>query len=107
MNYQYQSKQMVVDALLKVVNASPNSQMQTFYSPFARNQPRTISQQEFITWFNYANSILDVSYNHTGLSNILSTKVNISQIFLQNNVPYEQRIESIKYELLSLARGII
>ena len=27
----YQSKQMVVDALLKVVNAAPNSQMQAPY----------------------------------------------------------------------------
>ena len=107
MNYQYQSKQMVVDALLKVVNASPNSQMQTFYSPSARNQPRTISYQDFITWINYANSILDISYNHTGLNNILSTKVNILEISLQNNVPYEQRIESIKYEIFNLARGIL
>lgn len=106
MNYQYQSKQMVVDALLKVVNAAPNSQMQASYY-YVPNQPRTISNQDFVTWLNYANSILDISYNHTGLNNILSTKVNISQISLQNNMPYEQRIERIKYELLNLARGIL
>lgn len=106
MNYQYQSKQMIVDALLKVVNAAPNSQMQTSYY-YTQNQPRIISNQDFITWLNYANSILDISYNHTGLNNVLSTKVNISQIALQNNAPYEQRIERIKYEILNLAREIL
>lgn len=106
MNYQYQSKKMVVDALLKVVNAAPNSQMQAPYY-FAQNQPRTISNQDFITWLNYANSILDISYNHTGLNNVLLAKANISQISFQNNIPYEQRIESIKYEILNLVRGIL
>lgn len=105
MNYQYQSKQMVVDALLKVVNAAPNSQMQIHCYYYYPNHP--ISDQDFTTWLNYANSILDISYNHTGLNDILSTKVNISQIALQNNVPYEQRIERIKYELINLARGIL
>ena len=102
----YQSKQMVVDALLKVVNAAPNSQMQAPYY-YVQNQSRPISNQDFITWLNYANSILDISYNHTGLNDILSAKVNISQISLQNNVPYEQRIERIKYEILNLARRIL
>lgn len=106
MNYQYESKQMVVDALLKVVNAAPNSQMQTSYY-FGQNQPRPITNQDFITWLNYVNSALEILYNHTGLNIFLSTKVSISQISLQNNAPYEQRIESIKYELLNLARGIL
>lgn len=106
MNYQYQSKQMVVDALLKVVNAAPNSQMQ-LPNYFVPNQPHTISNQDFITWLNYANSILDISYNHTGLNSILSAKINISQISIQNGMSYEQRIERIKYEILNLARGIL
>ena len=109
MNYQYQSKQMIVDALLKVVNAAPNSQMlATYYSSYLpQNQPRTISDQDFTTWLNYVNSILDISYNHTGLNNFLSAKIHTSQISLQNNVSYEQRIERIKYEILNLAREIL
>ena len=109
MNYLYQSKQMVVDALLKVVNAAPNSQLQTAYYSYylPQNQPRPISNQDFTTWINYVNSILDISYNHTGLNDILSTKINVSQIAIQNDVLYEQRIERIKYEILNLARGIL
>ena len=109
MNYQDKSKKMVIDALIKVVNAAPNSQMQAAYysNYFAQNQSRPISYQDFITWLNYAQSILDISHNHTGIDDILSTRVNISQISLQNNVPYEQRIERIKYELLNLAQRIL
>ncbi len=107
MNYQNESKQVVVDALLKVINSAPNSQMQTSYYYSAQNQPRTITNQDFIIWLNYVNSILDVSYNHTGLKDVLSTKVNISQISYQNNVSYEQRTERIKYELINLIRRIL
>lgn len=110
MNYQYQSKQMVVDALLKVVSAAPSSQIKApyYYAYYlAQNQPRTISNQDFSTWLNYVNSILDVSYNHTGLKNVLSAKVNISQISLRSDMPYEQRIERINNEILNLARGIL
>lgn len=102
----YKSKQMVIDALIKVVNAAPNSQMQTSYY-YASNQPHPISHQDYVTWLNYANSILDISYNHTGLNDFLSTKINISQISFQNNVPYEQQIDRIKHELLNLAQRIL
>ena len=100
-----QSRQMVVNALLKVVNAAPNPQIQTYY--YVPNQPRPITNQDFITWLNYVNSTLDISYNHTGLNNFLSTKINISQISLQNNMPFEQRIDSIKREIINLAQEII
>lgn len=103
----YQSKQMIVDALLKVVSAAPNSQMLPPYYFHAKNQLRPISNQDFATWLNYVNSILDISYNHTGLNNVLSTKANISQVSFQNNVSYEQRIERIKYEILNLVRSIL
>lgn len=100
------SRQMVIDALIKVVNAAPDSQMQTsFY--YAPNQPRPVSPQDYIAWLNYANSILDVSYNHTGLNDFLSAKISISQISAQNNATYEQRIERIKFELLNLAQRIL
>ncbi len=107
MNYQTQSKQMVVDALLKVVKAAPTSQIQAPYFYPVRTQPHTISLQEFNTWLNYVNSILDISYSHTGFNNIQVAKLKVLHITSQNNMTYMDMIVQIKDVILNLAQEIL
>lgn len=95
---------MVIDALFKVINSAP-----ALYSQ--RNSPQSyqrndVSTQEFNTWVNYANQILDISYNHIGLNSIVSTKIIINQLILQYGVSNMQRIDQIKQELIKLTQVI-
>lgn len=102
-----QSKQMVVDALIKVINAAPvlYSQRKNIYSQTYQNSD--ISIQEFNTWLDYANQILDISYNHLGITTILSTKATMSQISSQNGVSNLHKIEQNKQELLKLTQVVL
>jgi len=101
-----QSKQMVINALIKVINAAPVPYSNNNYYPPV--QPNTdISMQEFNTWVNYANQILDIAYNHIGIDTILSTKIAISQISSQYGISNIQRIDQIKRELLNLTQAIL
>lgn len=108
-----QSKQMVVNALINVINAEPGlySQKKNIYAlnnglRSKGRSGRDISVREFNTWMDYANQVLDISYNHIGLNDILSAKIAISQLSSQNEVPNEQRIEQIKQELFKLTQTI-
>jgi len=105
MNYQYQSKQMVADALVKVANSAPGSPMQVGYLPY--NNRNSISAQEFSNWVNYVNSTLDISYNHTRLNIILQAKITVSQISSQRGLPYMQLIDQINSVILNLAYSIL
>lgn len=102
-----QSKKMVVNALIKVINAAPGlySQKNYLHSQIYRNSD--VPMQELNTWMNYANQILDISYNHIGINAILSTKIVISELYSQYGVSNIQRIEQIKQELLKLTQVIL
>ena len=69
----YQSKQIVIDALIKVINAAPGLYFQRNHLYCQTYQNSDISMQEFNTWVDYANQILDISYNHIGYYAILIT----------------------------------
>lgn len=66
-----------------------------------------VSMQEFGTWVNYANQILDISYNHIKHDAIFSAKTMIYQIASQYGVSNIQRIEQIKNVLLNLVQTIL
>lgn len=103
-----QSKQMVINALIKVVDSAPYLcvQMNSLYSQ-QQYQVRDVSMQEYNTWIDYANQVLDISYNHIGLNAILTTKLSISQLNLQYGMLNLQRIEQVKQMLLQLVQIII
>lgn len=101
-----QSKQMVINALIKVINAAPELHFQRNYLYPQAYQNSDVSMQEFKTWMNYANQVLDISYNHIGLNDILMTKTAISQLSFQYGVPNIQCIVQVKQELLKLAQII-
>lgn len=103
----YQSKQIVIDALIKVINAAPGLYSQTKYLYSRTYQNSDVSMQEFDTWMNYANQILDISYNHIGFKAIILTKIRIRQLSSQYGVSIAQRIDQIKKELLNLAQLIL
>lgn len=105
------SKEMVINAIYKVINSAPNINTAVNYnynySYYTRND---ISKQEFDTWINYAYQILDISYNHIGLNCILTTKNTILKLvnqFNQLGTPYMQRVFGISTELLNLAQMIL
>lgn len=102
-----QSKQMVIDALFKVVNSAPALYFQGNYLHPQTYQRNDVSMQEFNTWVNYANQILDISYNHLGLNTIMSTKMMITQLASQYGVSNIQRIDKIKQELIKLIQIIL
>lgn len=103
----YQSKQIVIDALIKVINAAPGFFSQRNYLYPQTYQSRDVSMQEFNTWMEYANQILDISYNHIGYNAILTTKMAIGQLSSQYGVSFIQRVDQIKQELLNLTQLIL
>ena len=103
----YQSKQIVIDALIKVINAAPGLYSQRNYLYHQTYQKSDISMQEFNTWVDYANQILDISYNHIGYNAILTTKIAIGQLSSQHGASFIQRVDQIKRELLNLAQLIL
>ena len=107
MNYQNQSKQMVIDALQKLVDAAPGIQLQGVAFQYQLTQRYDVSVQEFNNWLDYVISILDITFNYTELNNIILAKMRILQISSQNEMSYVQRIDQIKYEILGLARSLI
>ena len=93
------SKEMVINAIYKVVNSAPK------FNPNYHNGDITI--QEFTTWFDYAIQILNISYNHLGFNNILLTKEKIIRIYNQYGVDNISRVYQICEELLNLAKEIL
>lgn len=98
---------MVINALIKVVNSAPNLYVQrnSLYSQ-QQYQVMDVSMQEYNTWIDYANEVLDISYNHIGLNAILTTKLSISQLSHQYGVRNLQRVEQANRMLLQLIQMI-
>ncbi len=104
-----QSKQMTINAIIKVINAAPklNSPMQPYNNYTSPQMHNDISMRECNIWIDYANQVLDISYNHIGLKDILSTKIAICQISAQNGVSNVSRIEQVNQELFKLIQVIL
>ena len=103
-----QSKQMVIDAIIKVISAAPNpySYNNYYYGYFQTYQSSDVSEQQFNTWINYVNQVLDISYQHIGLNVILLTQGKLVRLSSQR-ISYVQRIEQINQELLKLTQTIL
>ncbi len=103
------SLQTAVNAIYKVFDSAPQLSFNIDYLYYLHNQsPRNdISKEEFNTWINYVNQILDITYNYIGQNCILYTKTLIYQIANTQNILYVERVNRIKSELLNLTREIL
>lgn len=99
----YQTKQIVVNALIKVVESAPRWPIQSAYP----HQNNDISEQEFVSWITYVHSVLDIAYQDAGLIIVLPVKTKISMLSNQNGLQYIQRVFQIKDEILRLAQAIL
>ena len=94
-----QINQLVIDALFKVINSAP-ARHYNYY-----DTQLDVSPQEFNIWMDYVIQTLDISFNYTGVSVVLSTKSMVFQL-ASNNIPYINRIEQIKFQLHNLIQMI-
>lgn len=106
---EFKNKHMVVDALIKVVDASPvQSKSTTVYSDY-NNYPQryNISMQEFSVWMNYVNSVLNVAYQYTGIPLILTTQQEILAVSNNYQASFAERTLQIERIILNLAQTIL
>lgn len=104
-----QSKHMTINAIMQVINAAPklNAPMYPYNNYTSPQMHNDISARECNIWIDYVNQVLDISYNHIGINDILSTKITICQISAQNGVSNVSRIEQVKQELFKLIQVIL
>lgn len=102
----YERKQLIVQALIKLVQSAPDVQTRISYSYSWSGQNYNISTQEYANWVDYVYSVLDTTYGYTGLDLVYKYKMNIMQITNQGG-SYLQLISQIKNEILSLAQEIL
>lgn len=99
----YQSRQVVIKALLKLIESAPKEYPKSGYF----NQNSDILSHEFDNWLNYVISVLDITYKYTELGIVLLSKMKILQLSTQNELKYTQRVSQIKNEILRLAQTIL
>lgn len=103
----YKGKKMMIDSLTKLVESSP-ARKKSPYTPYIQwNQMLGVTQQEYDTWINYVNGVLDILYDYAGLEIIALTKIKIAKIPIQNNSTYYQYAFLVERELLDLAQNIL
>lgn len=93
-----QIKQSVIKGLYNVLNSAP--------TPKYNYNQQDLSPDEFNIWIDYVFKTLDIMYNYTGMSVALSTKNLIYQISY-NNIPFVQRVDQIKNQLINLIQVIM
>lgn len=103
----YQRKQIIVQALIKLVQSSPEVQPQISSPYFLGDPNHDILMQEFNIWINYVNDVLKVTYDYTGLETVLVVQMNIMRFSSQNELLYKQRVFQIKNEILGLTQTIL
>lgn len=104
------NKHMVVDALIKVVDASPipRYKLPTYnYAYTSGQQSYNISIQEFGVWLNYVNSVLNISYQYTGLALVLATQKEVLNISNNSQLSIAERTLQIEHIILNLAQTIL
>lgn len=111
-----QGKQIVINAINKVISSSPQPYNQNMFSNKYDTNPNDISKQQFEIWAKYVTEVLDISYSNLGLFFIMETNIKITQLILQfnqynqfneNKIPYMQLVFQIKNELLGLIQTIV
>lgn len=98
----YQIKETVVKALIKLVESAPKLQPRQGVS-----QINDITPQEFWTWHNYIKSVFKISYDYTGLIDFLQEEVQIMQLASNSSASFIQRVYSINDVILNLSRKIL
>ena len=106
---------MMLDALIKLVNASPTKKSRLYnYSDsnlqyLQENQVHWLRKQEFDIWIDYIKSTLQVLYDYSNLEIIAFAKANVEKVAYAGcpdssmYFQYSLQIESI---LLNLAEDI-
>lgn len=102
-----QNKQLIIKAIIKVINSAPTLYPQNNINYTQSSQRNDITLNELNIWVNYANQILDISYQSIPLDIILTTEIEISQVSSQGIGSYLNRVERIKGILLNLAQIIM
>lgn len=103
----YERKQIIINALIQLLQSSPDMRQLKNTSNYVEYQNFDISKQEFDIWMNYVNSVIDVTYQYTALYAVLLTKKNIMSLSVQNELPYMQRIKKINDEIIGLTQEIL
>lgn len=103
----YERKQIIVKAFINLLQSSPIIQQRIGIPNYGNYQNIDISKQEFDIWMNYVYSVLDVTYQYTGLYDVTLTKMNITSLSMQNELSYKQRIIEINDEINVLAQKIL
>ncbi len=112
-----QGKQMVIDALYKVINSAPQPYQNNMYPyntypypktiPNNTNLPNEITKQQFDIWKKYVCDILDISYNNLAIYDIMATKLRVEQLANQPALSYLQLVYQINDKLFDLINIII
>ena len=116
----HQTKTMIVDAIMKVVDSAP-TKAQYAYQQYATeyvNQPGNlyrsnvtyqtgVSKASFDVWMNYIASVLNLVAQHIGSSQQLAVLNHVQNIALQTDIDYNQKTTAICQVLLEFARRIL
>ena len=106
-----QNYRMIADSLLKVANSAPNLDGPTSYfqqNPFTPPNMRSdVTKAEFDAWVQYVNQTLDIAQKYTNQNVFFNTKVQISQLNLNDNILYIHRIRTIQQILIELSQQIL
>ena len=107
MNYHNNSKQFVIDTLIKLVDSSPIKK--GYSNNIYERTPNSynISQQELDLWINYINSVLDILSGYINPTEISLVKMRIGNIASQGPELYSMRVLNIEQELLNFARNVL
>jgi len=105
----FKKKQVVIDALTKLVNSAPSMQYapNNIYNIQYYKAQYDISKGAFDNWIVYINSVLDTLYSYSKFQEILIAKFTIITLSTQNNLSYTDRVLKIGTELLNLAKKIL
>lgn len=106
MNYiNFQSKQFVIDTLIKLADSSPVKKSY-LSNNYGRNS-YDISQQELDIWINYIDSVLDILSGYINPVEISSIKGRIRNITYQTELTCAMRALNIERELLNMAQNVL
>lgn len=108
MNYiDYQSKQFVIDTLMKLADSSPVKKIypNNIYGNVRNSYD--ISQHELDIWINYINSVLDILSAYINPAELSLTKMQIQRIASDEKLTFSARALTIERELLRLAQNVL
>lgn len=99
----YQTKNMIVKALTKIVDDAPTKPV-VKYTPYP--QPYIVTKDRFDIWINYIFSVMDIISSYVDVSGCL---FKINNVTMQSNSSneYFSQVNSICKIILEFARSIL